>query len=165
MAQGRLRSRNLLGYGHAGYEIRRAVPGPGLLLDDAGDADHPVMGIGGYGLRGLWRVRSQSSVASRPLPKSRVLGRLLVAGAAIVTLLAVAPTVGTADPSGLVAAYGFEEGSGTTTADASGNGNTGTLVNATWTAAGKYGGCVVVQRHERAGRHPGRGVAASVDAG
>jgi chitodextrinase len=45
---------------------------------------------------------------------------------------------GTTTP-GLVAAYGFEEGSGTTTADASGNGNTGTLVNATWTTAGKYG--------------------------
>ena len=38
-----------------------------------------------------------------------------------------------------MAAYGFEEGSGTTTADASGNGNTGTIVNATWTATGKYG--------------------------
>ena len=31
-------------------------------------------------------------------------------------------------PTGLVAAYGFDEGSGTTTADQSGNGNTGTLV-------------------------------------
>src|SRR5262249_8920225 len=36
-------------------------------------------------------------------------------------------------PPTLVAAYGFEEGSGTTTADSSGKGNTGTLVNATWT--------------------------------
>jgi chitodextrinase len=40
---------------------------------------------------------------------------------------------------GLVAAYAFNEGSGTTTADASGGGNTGTLSNATWTSAGKYG--------------------------
>jgi hypothetical protein len=37
-----------------------------------------------------------------------------------------------------VAAYGFNEGSGTTTADASGNGNTATLFGATWTT-GKYG--------------------------
>ncbi len=44
--------------------------------------------------------------------------------------------------SGLVAAYGFEEGSGTSVADASGNGNTGTLSNATWSAAGKYGRCL-----------------------
>jgi hypothetical protein len=41
--------------------------------------------------------------------------------------------------SGLVAAYNFNEGSGTTVADASGNGLTGTLQGATWTAAGKYG--------------------------
>ena len=40
---------------------------------------------------------------------------------------------------GLVAGYGFEEGSGTTTADASANGNTGTISGATWTAAGRYG--------------------------
>ena len=40
---------------------------------------------------------------------------------------------------GLVAAYGFEEGTGTTAADLSGNGNTGTLNGATWTTAGKYG--------------------------
>jgi fibronectin type 3 domain-containing protein len=39
----------------------------------------------------------------------------------------------------LVAAYGFDEGSGTTVADSSGHGNTGTIVGATWTAAGKFG--------------------------
>ena len=36
-------------------------------------------------------------------------------------------TVTTAAPTGLVAAYGFDEGSGTTTADQSGNANNGTL--------------------------------------
>ncbi len=41
--------------------------------------------------------------------------------------------------SGLVAAYGFDEGSGTAVTDASGNGHTGTIANATWAAAGKYG--------------------------
>ena len=44
-----------------------------------------------------------------------------------------------AAPSGLVAAYGFDEGSGTTVTDASGNGHTGTITNATWAATGKYG--------------------------
>ncbi len=44
-----------------------------------------------------------------------------------------------AQATGLVASYSFEEGSGTTTADASGNSNTGTLANATWTTSGKYG--------------------------
>jgi hypothetical protein len=38
-----------------------------------------------------------------------------------------------------VAAYGFEEGSGTVVNDASGNGNNGTISGATWTTSGKYG--------------------------
>ena len=41
--------------------------------------------------------------------------------------------------TGLVAAYSFNEGSGTTVADASGNGNAGTIAAATWTTNGKYG--------------------------
>jgi len=41
---------------------------------------------------------------------------------------------------GLVAAYGFEEGSGTTVADASGNGNTGSLMNGLRRTTGKMGG-------------------------
>jgi glucose/arabinose dehydrogenase/fibronectin type 3 domain-containing protein len=50
-------------------------------------------------------------------------------------------TTGTAPPppSGLVAAYNFDAGSGTSVVDASGNGNTGTITGATW-VAGKYGG-------------------------
>ena len=42
-------------------------------------------------------------------------------------------------PAGLVAAYAFDEGSGTTVTDASGHGLTGTIVGATWTTSGKYG--------------------------
>jgi glucose/arabinose dehydrogenase len=45
----------------------------------------------------------------------------------------------TATVPGLVAAYAFAEGSGSTVADLSGNGNNGTLLNTTWAAAGKYG--------------------------
>jgi chitodextrinase len=44
--------------------------------------------------------------------------------------------------SGPVAAYGFDEGSGGSVADASGNGNTGTVANTAWSAAGKYGGAL-----------------------
>ncbi len=44
-----------------------------------------------------------------------------------------------ATPAGLVAAYGFNENTGGTVVDASGNSNTGSLVNATWNTAGKYG--------------------------
>ena len=39
---------------------------------------------------------------------------------------------------GLVAAYSFDEGSGTTANDFSGNGNTGTISGATWTTLGKF---------------------------
>ena len=48
-----------------------------------------------------------------------------------------------APTSGLVAAYAFNEGSGATVADASGNGNTGTIANAVWTKAGKFGNALV----------------------
>jgi fibronectin type 3 domain-containing protein len=42
-------------------------------------------------------------------------------------------------PTGLVGAWGFDEGSGTGAADKSGNNNNGTLSNATWSTTGKYG--------------------------
>jgi hypothetical protein len=38
-----------------------------------------------------------------------------------------------------VAAYGFNEGLGTSVTDASGNGNNGTIGTATWASLGKYG--------------------------
>jgi hypothetical protein len=41
--------------------------------------------------------------------------------------------------SGLVAAYAFNENSGTTAADLSGNSNTGSVSGATWSAQGKFG--------------------------
>jgi hypothetical protein len=41
--------------------------------------------------------------------------------------------------TGLVAAYSFDEGSGTTVADASNTGNTGVINGAAWTTAGKFG--------------------------
>jgi len=45
--------------------------------------------------------------------------------------------------SGLVLAYGMNEGSGTVVNDLSGNGNTGTLVNGVaWTTSGRYGGAL-----------------------
>ncbi len=60
----------------------------------------------------------------------------------VTTSAAVSVTVTNAGGTdGLVAAYGFDEGIGTTTADQSGHGNTGTLSNATWAGgtAGKFG--------------------------
>ena len=46
-------------------------------------------------------------------------------------------------PATLVAAYAFNEGTGTTVNDSSGNGNNGTITNATWTTSGKYGDALV----------------------
>src|SRR5215469_593805 len=51
--------------------------------------------------------------------------------------LVPAPAAMAATP-GLVAAYGFDEGSGTTVSDASGSGNNGTVANGSW-ATGKFG--------------------------
>ncbi|MEY2571560.1 MAG: hypothetical protein QOE63_1910, partial [Acidimicrobiaceae bacterium] len=45
-------------------------------------------------------------------------------------------------PTGLVGAWSFDDGSGTTAADRSGNGNNGTLKGATWTTSGRYGGAL-----------------------
>ena len=45
-------------------------------------------------------------------------------------------------PSALIAAYSFDAGSGTTLADISGRGHTGTISGATWSAAGKNGGAL-----------------------
>ena len=54
--------------------------------------------------------------------------------------IAIATTgVASPTPPGLVGAWAFAEGSGTTTADSSGNGNVGTLVGASWTTLGRYG--------------------------
>ena len=59
---------------------------------------------------------------------------------ATVTTPAVQPP-----PTGLVAAYAFDETAGTTAGDASGNANTGTLqTGAGWTAAGHAGGALVL---------------------
>ena len=42
--------------------------------------------------------------------------------------------------AGLVGAYGFNAGSGTVVADASGHGNAGAINGANWTSAGRFGG-------------------------
>ena len=45
-------------------------------------------------------------------------------------------------PSGLVAAFGFNEGSGVAVGDASPEGNGGTVSGASWSAAGRFGGAL-----------------------
>jgi hypothetical protein len=61
------------------------------------------------------------------------------------TSAAVAVTVSNAGsppppaPTGLVAAWAFNEGSGSSVADASGNGHAGSLTSTAWSSAGKFG--------------------------
>jgi chitodextrinase len=55
------------------------------------------------------------------------------------TSASVSVTVTNTAPSGLVAAYGLNEGSGTAVTDLSGRGNSGTASGTTWSASGKYG--------------------------
>ena len=61
----------------------------------------------------------------------------LVAALLMLPMFAVGST--SAATTGLVAAYSFNEGTGTTVGDASGTGNNGTTSNTTWSASGKYG--------------------------
>ncbi|MDX6466674.1 MAG: hypothetical protein QOI27_1714 [Gaiellaceae bacterium] len=58
---------------------------------------------------------------------------------AAVSLPASSPA---APPSGLVAAYSFDEGRGTVVRDASGNANTGTTRRAAWSADGRHRGAL-----------------------
>ncbi len=62
-------------------------------------------------------------------------GNQVTSAAVVVT---VSNTVSQPGPTGLVAAYAFDENSGTTARDASGQANTGTVYGATWTR-GKFG--------------------------
>ncbi len=54
--------------------------------------------------------------------------------------LSLSATFQQSSTPGLVAAYSFNEGSGTTLTDRAGHGHTGTLTGPTWTAAGRNGG-------------------------
>lgn len=69
--------------------------------------------------------------------------RLVVRAFVIVVLFAFTKQVSVPQTPGLVAAYSFNEGTGTVVHDVSGNGITGTINGATWTTQGKYGNALV----------------------
>jgi hypothetical protein len=60
----------------------------------------------------------------------------------VTTSAPVSITVSNAAPTGLVAAFGFDEVSGTSVVDRSGLGNTGTVSGATRSATGRHGGAL-----------------------
>jgi glucose/arabinose dehydrogenase/PKD repeat protein len=67
---------------------------------------------------------------------------VLVSVAVLIGGFVAAASARTSATANLVAAYAFNEGSGTAIADASGNGQNGTAANTTWAATGKYGGAL-----------------------
>ena len=83
-------------------------------------------------------MRSPFRTGLRGVEGNRALIRLVTALAFVLVALA-APTSAWAAPPGLVASYSFDEGSGLTVGDSSGNGHAGTITGATW-ATGRYGG-------------------------
>src|SRR5262249_45082320 len=69
----------------------------------------------------------------------RVFLASLISGVAFVLLSSSATE---AASSGLVAAFSFNEGSGSSVGDSSGSGNNGSVSGATWSTAGKFGGAL-----------------------
>jgi len=81
---------------------------------------------------------------ARGLDRDVLTRHVLTVAAALSALVGVLALTPQAESAGnLVAAYSFNEGSGTTVGDASGTGNAGTTANATWTTQGKYGNALV----------------------
>ena len=76
-----------------------------------------------------------------PYPHVMTWRRALPAASVAVLVLLFGHGHATAQ-NALVAAYSFNEGTGTSVTDASGTGNAGSVANATWAAAGKYGGAL-----------------------
>ncbi len=69
------------------------------------------------------------------------LSRLVALVGAVVSL-ALLPAVAQADPSGLVAAYGFDEAGGSSVTDSSGTGNGGSVNGPVRVTGGKFGGAL-----------------------
>src|SRR5678815_2327642 len=67
----------------------------------------------------------------------------LIAAVCAIGMVCWSPASAKAQTSNLVAAYSFNEGTGSSVTDASGNGNNGTVTSTTWTNAGKYSSALV----------------------
>jgi chitodextrinase len=86
------------------------------------------------------RVSSTSSTpVLRRFSNVMLFACLLVAGAAGLLINRPVAAHAQSNSTGLVAYYAFNEGSGTTVNDSSGNANTGSISGASWTTSGMYG--------------------------
>src|SRR5262249_49077787 len=107
--------------GVTGYFIERQDPGSSSFVQ-VGTATGTTFNNTGLAADSTYSYRVRATEAAGNLsPYSNVAG-------------ATTPAI-----VGLVAAYSFNEGAGTAVTDVTGNGNTGTISGATWTAAGRYG--------------------------
>lgn len=93
--------------------------------------------------------RTTNYVSATQLTASITAADIAAAGTASVNVFTPAPGGGLSNVanvtvlSGLVAAYGFETGTGTAVVDSSGTGNNGTIANGTWTTSGRFGNALV----------------------
>ncbi|MBW8828588.1 MAG: DUF1929 domain-containing protein, partial [Burkholderiales bacterium] len=108
----------------------------------------PLTGIDIPTLRDVWRTAPYLHDGSATTLGDAVTAHngVNITSADLASLVQYLKEIGSDEPvalysasAGLVAAYGFNEGTGAVLADLSGNGNNGTISNATWTTAGKYG--------------------------
>jgi chitodextrinase len=88
--------------------------------------------------RSVTSGESRIRLESKEMPRSRSARSFFLCAATLLAVPAQAQT-----PNGLVAAYGFEEGSGTAIGDASGRNNNGVASGTTWSTAGKFGNALV----------------------
>jgi len=89
-----------------------------------------------------WRAEKACAAWKRVFALAVQTPRVLVAGVALLGVVHLTAPQAWAQ-SGLVAAYSFDEGSGSAVKDSSSSGNNGTVKNATWTKSGRYGGALV----------------------
>jgi PKD repeat protein len=95
----------------------------------ASTAQNPVVTFANAGTYTVKLTVTDAKILADPTPAT-----------VIVTVAPRATTGGTTTPAtGLVAAYGFNEGTGTTLRDSSGNNNSGVISGATWAATGRFG--------------------------
>ncbi len=94
---------------------------------DGGQTWHPAQGTTSWTYTWVPDTAGQVNIRSRAFDTT---GNIETPSAGVTVTISFQPTSRT----GLVAEYSFNQGSGTTLTDTSGNGNNGTISNATWTA-------------------------------
>ena len=125
------------------YSVGGSVSGLSgtVVLQDNGGDDLSVSANGSFTFAtklasgAAYAVTVKTNPSGQTCSVSNGSGTIGSANATNVSVTCAAVTA----PSGLVAAYGFDEGSGTSVTDQSGNGLNGMVSGTTWAATGKYG--------------------------